>query len=355
MTPSQAFVPAILEAHLDQGAFLWLQWFGDRFNETPAADLGESVRQRLVPHLEGCFLQAEAAWSLCQARCRLGLADAGEHFMGAALALHEAQVDWVRAVVAAIDDCQSLMAMRDAMAWLPVNQVRPWAERFAGADNPSLRLLGLAWKEGPALADGIEPTAAGMNAELQEFLCLAAPSEKTHAALASALAEMPPGPRYRIGRHLLGGSQARAATEALLPLTLTSSEYRDELIRRCFRNLDESTAKSWIQRLKTSPENLRATLLAVGALGEVALLPWVVQQLPKPELARVAGWTLEQLLDLNLVERGWVVREPAVDAPYMDDPRDMGRPWPDVQAITDYVYQERAAVQDRERAPEQAP
>ena len=352
MTRSQGYIPAVLEAHLDQGAFLWLQWFDDRFGEIPAEDHGESLRRRLEPHLDGWFLQAEPAWALYQDRCQLGLADAGEHFMGAALALHEARVEWVRTVVAAIGDCQSLMAVRDVMAWLPANQVRPWAERFADTNDPALRLLGLVWQD-PALSDGIDPKAPGMTAELQEFLCLAAPTGPIQAALASGLAEMAPEPRYRIGRRLLGGPQARAATEALLPLTLTPSGYRDELIRRCYRNLDEATAKTWIQRLKSGPENLRATLLAVGALGEVALLPWVLQQLPKPELARVAGWTLEQLLGLNLVERGWVVREPAIDAPYMDDPRDMGRPWPDVQAITAYVYGERAAAQGKGSTREQ--
>lgn len=348
MTTALAYVPAVLEAHLDQGAFLWLQWYRDRYGETPAADLGQSLQQRLQPHLEGWLLQPEAAWALYEERCQLQLADAGEHFLGTCLALQTAKVDWVRAVTDRARDAESLMALRDAMRMLPPARIQPWAERFAKAADIRLRLLGQVWFDA-SVPNGIDIAQPGVNADLQEFACLAVtPAQAIHDAIVSLLRDLPPPQRYRLGRHLLTGPHAMTATEALLPLTLEVSDYRDELIRRCFRNLESAAAKPWIQQLKTTPEPARCTLLAIGALREKALLPWVLQQLNELPLARVAGWALEQLLDLDLAERGWIVDEPDTDAPFMDDPRDLERPWPDVQAITDYAYQDRVAYRQKQ-------
>lgn len=344
------YIPAVLEAHLDQGAFLWQQWYDERFGEQPDAAHAAHTLSRLAPHREGWLLQPEAAWALYRERCTLGLADAGEHFLGACLALQGAQVEQVRAVMDEAGDCATLMAIHDAMHQLPASRIRPWAERFATARHTTLSLLGQLFID-PTLSGRSAPLPADASPGLLEFLSLSVrPRQTVEAALIEAAVRLPPADRFRLGRHLLGSANRGAVLAALLPLTLEPADYRDEVIRRCFHGLDQATAKQWIQRLKTSDDSARAMILAIGALREKALLPWVLQRLHEPPLARVAGWAITQLLNVDLAERGWIAPEPAIDAPFIDDPRDLNWPWPDAEAITAYVYQERATQQEESPA-----
>lgn len=105
------------------------------------------------------------------------------------------------------------------------------------------------------------------------------------------------------------------------------------------RRMDPLAAVPWLERLAGTPAGLRSALVGAGALGDPALIPWVLTSMEAPKVARLAGGVLTLITSVDL-DREKLVSEPPEGfddapgdeeeiAPDMDD----GLPWPDVAAV----------------------
>jgi uncharacterized protein (TIGR02270 family) len=93
-----------------------------------------------------------------------------------------------------------------------------------------------------------------------------------------------------------------------------------------------------LRTLVAQPEGMRDAIRAVGAVGDVQAVPWLVERMAEPALARLAG---EAFTTITGVDLAWNDLEckPSTDmlAPDADDPEaadvamdeDEGLPWPD--------------------------
>jgi uncharacterized protein (TIGR02270 family) len=106
-----------------------------------------------------------------------------------------------------------------------------------------------------------------------------------------------------------------------------------------------------VERLGERPENTRTAVIAAGALGDVELVPWLIEQMRDPAIRRVAGeaFTLITGIDLKTAKLTAAAPEGFRDGP-SDDPKDedvamhpdRDLPWPDAEAVRAAWEQQRS-------------
>ncbi|HYO56872.1 TIGR02270 family protein [Archangium sp.] len=298
-------LPGIVSQHYEEAAFLWTQ--RRRAIHAPHYTLVDLERldERMEAHLDGLRIAGPAAW----ARAEETLADEepGEAFAATVLALCDSlptRLAPVLELAQASERCaQELVS---ALGWSPLPQVAPILEELQRRQEPTLRRVGLAalavhrGEVGKALAQalsGEEPQlrtralrAVGELGRL-ELLPLARPflsSKDERCRLAAAWTCA-----------LLGESVAlphlRALAEAGGP---GSTVAVDMAVRR----MERHAARSWLIALAEKSEHRRLILQGCAALGDIYFIPWVLERMEEPRLARVAGEAFRFLTGADLSE-----------------------------------------------------
>jgi uncharacterized protein (TIGR02270 family) len=109
------------------------------------------------------------------------------------------------------------------------------------------------------------------------------------------------------------------------------------------RRMDPGVAYTWLYSLATTSSNARVPLSAAAALGDPAIVPWLIECMQAPETARLAGGALWMITGLDLTAEKLEKKAPEgssagpTDAPSDEDVSmdpDESLPWPDVEAVT---------------------
>ena len=108
---------------------------------------------------------------------------------------------------------------------------------------------------------------------------------------------------------------------------------------RCGR-LGPHAGARWLRGLGASAGAARAAIAGVGALGDPAHVPWLIERMSAPRLARLAGGALSLITGVELVREELEGPELEEAGP-SDDPEDEdvgpdpddGLPWPDAAAV----------------------
>jgi uncharacterized protein (TIGR02270 family) len=108
------------------------------------------------------------------------------------------------------------------------------------------------------------------------------------------------------------------------------------------RRLDVSQANAWRQRLARKPALARVAVAAAGSLGDPDAVPWLIEQMQAPPLARAAGEAFSLITGTHVAydklegkkpegfEAG-PTENPADENVAMDADQDL--PWPDPKAV----------------------
>jgi len=59
-------------------------------------------------------------------------------------------------------------------------------------------------------------------------------------------------------------------------------------------------AHTWINALTKNPDHQRKAIIGAGSLGDPSSIPWLIEMMEIPELARVAGESLSIITGLDL-------------------------------------------------------
>ena len=106
--------------------------------------------------------------------------------------------------------------------------------------------------------------------------------------------------------------------------------------------MEQAAALTWHRHLVQSPDTIRLAVMGSGIIGDPLLIPWLMEQMNTPALARVAGeaFTMITGVDLEREEmRG--MRPEGFNAGPTDDPGDDNvamdpdddLPWPKAEAV----------------------
>lgn len=331
---------------------------------SPAHDLETLYRldDRLDAHLDGLRIAGDAGWEICEAQ--LANPGAGEVFAATSLAVDRADVRALATVLA--HAARSPVAARgvvSALGWAPFARVHRFLEELLADDAaPELNTLGIAGfavhrqDPGASLARAIAAADPRLQAR-----SLRAVGELGRADLLPELRSALDSD-HEEHRFWAAWSAARlgdpAAGDVLWTITLAGGVFAERACRMAIRHLDPAVARARVRELAQTTGMLRIALECAAALGDPALIPWVIACMAIPEQARFAGWTLATITGGDLVTQA--LDEPAprgFEAGPSEDPDDPDvamdpdehLPWPRIAAVRAWWERRGAGLPPGER------
>lgn len=343
--PAQGYEP-LFERLVDDAGFLWLL----RDKASRQANYNRREQQALDDRLE-TFLQAldsspETAWPPAFEAAQMG--STGESFVAAhvaftGVAATDKAPGWIEAVLElARADARRLQGLVSLLGWRPALQIRPWIWSWLHSDEPALQHLALC-------ACSVRREDPGQ--QLTELLCN--PRSLTHAQLhARALRLLGELKRFDLLHHAQAARGADdpeirfwslwsgvllgegAALPAMQSWVLQPGPWQSAAIDLAFRAVPLEMGRAWISQMAQDANQRLQVIQAAGVLGDAQALPWLVQQMREPALARSAGEAFARMTGIDLVGAGLARIE---GASMEDDEADS--PLPDVVALESLLPQ----------------
>lgn len=294
----------IVEQHAEEAAFLWLlresavcaPHFG-------LADLGR-LDGRLEAHLDGLRVAGDFGWEV--ARQGLAVGQPGEVFTAAVLAFEGLDLAardevWTQAFA----EPSLARALVAALAWLPYPQAEGPIQTLLQSDSPAGRWIGIA-----ATAAHRRLPPGGLFSALNDVdlrvraRALRAAGELGEAALRSLLRKhlkaADPGCRFWAAWSSARLADDPEAVAVLQTFTSPESPFAERAVDLVARRLPLAAAKRWQAALAQDPALARLAVIAAGAVGLPDLVPWIVDQMETPALARVAGEAFSVITGANI-------------------------------------------------------
>jgi uncharacterized protein (TIGR02270 family) len=336
-------LPSIIEQHKDEVSFLWLQ--RNRLINAPHYGLDELVRhdERVEAHLDGLLLAGEAGWEVCKEALKSPYFE--DVFAAAVLALESGKTARIRAVLDAIgEDRHKAQALISAFGWIPYEQAAPHIKNLFGSQLPFHRYIGLAASAlhrrdpGKYLDDAIfdaDPLLKAralrtvgevggrcslLSGRLKENLTAEDTEVRFSAAWSAAL---------------LGDT---GAAEVLKNFVEPTFRCREKAMNAALRRMRPAAALAWQKELASDPRTIRPAVIGAAIIGDAVLIPWLLEQMRVPALARIAGEAFSMITGMDIERENLKGEQPDdFGTGPNDDPRDCnvamdpdeGLPWPD--------------------------
>jgi uncharacterized protein (TIGR02270 family) len=297
-------IPEIVGQHGEEAAFLWLLRDGAvRAAHYLLADLAR-LDNRIEAHLDGLRVCGDSGWEVCAEVLPKG--DAGEIFAGAVVAFASGEDEPIQAALkadtAAPDKGRGLVS---ALGWLPFGQAQGPIKQLLAAEPPNLRQIGIAASAihrqhpGDALVKAVADKDPALKAR-----ALRAMGElglvNLHTELRKSFVDKDPACCFWAN---WSAALLRNDSNALANLqdkATMDGPFRQRAVQLVMRRLPVAAAKVWQQKLAATPEHLRLAVLGAGAIGDPALVPWLIDQMKVPALARVAGEALSTITGVHI-------------------------------------------------------
>lgn len=297
---NSSILPEIVEQHADDAAFLWRQ--RDVAVRSPVYDLRSlcQLDDRLQANLDGLSLAGEAGWRLC----------AEDPFVSMSLAVRRVDLGAMADIVASSTESRGkARAVVAALGFASVdNVVRTLRALFADDCPAEYRVFGIAGAAahrrdpGPVLAEAAHAADLRLRARalrtvgelgrvdlvpvLLRAMGSSAEACQFWAAWSAGLLGEPTA-----GEVLWRIANAGAPLEATLP---------ERACDLAARRADPRSSLWRLRALTGVPGRQRVALVGAAALGDPALLPWVIDCMTRPEDARLAGWVLAEVTGVDL-------------------------------------------------------
>lgn len=348
-------VPAVLEQHAEEAAFLWILRAGAV--HAPHYTLGDLARLdlRLDAHLDGLRIAGPAGWEILKST--LALEGPGEVFAAAVIAFESGDPKRTERVLEAGTVSRELSAaLASAVGWLPPKKADRLIRSLLASSSPVRRRVGIAGAavrrlsmEKAFLDAAVDPdpplraralraiAQLGMSSHaplLGRSLDDPDPDVSYAAAWGAALLSGDPGAQQTLQRHSIGaGRKAREALELAA------------------RRLDPPLAASWREKLARDPATRREAVVLAGAAGDPQAIPWLVEQMSHLPVARVAGEAFSVITGADLCRLDLDRRAPEdFQAGPTDDPKEENvepdpeedLPWPEIARIRAFWDRERS-------------
>jgi uncharacterized protein (TIGR02270 family) len=352
----------IVTQHAEEASFLWfLRSLAVDAPHYSLADLAE-LDDRVEAHLDGLRIAADAGWTICKEA--LAQEEPGEVFAAAALAFESGMEDRINVVLeAACPDPELSGGIVSAIGWLPYEQVRNYITSLLKSKDPSHQRIGLAASAvnrkdpGKAIVDALNGKDLSLKARAHRAV-----GELGRVDLFSVvkrqLAAEDKDCRFWAGWSsvLLGD---RADGLALLKAVATSdSPFRERALNLALRVMDDASAQTWLKELAQHPEWIRYAVIGAGVVGNPVRIPWLIEQMEVPELARVAGEAFSMITGIDIayedLEGEWPegfeagpTESPDDEDVELDPDEDL--PWPDPTLIGEWWDKNKGAFRSGTR------
>ncbi len=354
---TSAIIQPVVEQHAEEAAFLWL--LRDMAVREPHYSLNDlaGLDDRVEAHIDGLRIAGDEGWKIC--REALAREEPGEIFTAAVLAFEKGDEDRIQTVLKAGEESYELSrGIVSALGWIPNEQALARVQRLLDADSTYLRRIGIAASAvhrkdpGKHIADAISSDDLLLKAR-----ALKAAGELGRKDLLPFISTMindeDDSCRFRAScsAALLGDMNAVSALKTFVasmqpphPTPLPKGA-REQAVKIAMRRMDMSSARNWQKELAQNPDTIRLALIGAGVIGDPVSIPWLIDHMAVPELARAAGEAFTMITGIDIayedLEGEWPEgfeagpTEEAEDEDVEMDP-DEDLPWPEPQLVKNW-------------------
>lgn len=340
-------VHGILSEFADEASFLW--FLRARAVNEPHYTLDDLARLdgRLEAHLDGLRVAGQAGWERC--KDRFGSSNPADYFAPSVLAFERGVPDHIKAVLDAINnDPLKATATISALGWMTYGEAEPHITRLLASQSTFHRYIGIAasavHRQDPGAC--LDRTLADtdlllVTRALRAYGELGRTIRLNDFGLRSNLDDGDEGIRFSTAwtAALMGNS---AAVEVLGRFVQPESPHGEIALNMALRRMEPAAAFSWQRHLAESSHTIRFAVIGAGIIGDPVLVPWLLEQMKTPALARIAGeaFTMITGADLEQEALGGLPVAGCEGGPN-DDPLDSNvamdaddnLTWPDVEAV----------------------
>lgn len=361
-TVVHAVVHTVVQQHVEESAMLrHVRSVLVRAPHVGLLQLGR-LDERLAAHLDGVAVAGEHGTRLCLAALeRVGC---GEVFALTvrALELRDASLtDRVIALAQALPD--AMRGVVSALGWVSATDLQGVARLLLASDDPTRRALGLdacrmhQVDPGLALLEGLASKHAATQAaalraagelgrlDLLPQVQQAMSNDDAVVAFRAAQAACLLGDRDR--------SLQRLRDVAMDP-TVLGDHALSCLMAACSDGMAGEVARVFSQRAQAEPDSpllQRRLIRVIGMLGTAHHVPWLVERMAQPPLARIAGEAFSWMTGADLARMDLeTLQAPALPEHPTDDPNDNdvsldddeSLPWPNAAKVQAWWAQQTA-------------
>jgi len=346
--PAEAFRD-VYEQYLTDASFLWvLRSIGVNQPHYNQVDINE-LDTRIEANLDGLMTSLELSWEICLEALEIG--QAGEVFAVAVVAFRSRDVEKIKtAVMAGLDNSDSIKGLISALAWLPEKTVETWLQKFLSSKQMEHKYLAIAACSARRMHPGEILTRV-----LQRDDCIADKNLYARVirligelklteyrwALDQAYSDDDPQVKFWVNWSTIMMGDTSAVSQ-IKPYVDQSGPLQSIAVNTAFRGLPVELGRAWISQLAADPEQSRTVIKATGILGDPVAVPWLIEKMRKVETARIAAEAFSLITGIDLERYELVIEapeditvipndKPEDDNVDMDD--DENLPFPDVDKV----------------------
>jgi uncharacterized protein (TIGR02270 family) len=343
--------------------FLWTSRYGAAI--APHYSLADLARldHRVEAHIDGLRVAGDAGWQL--ARKEMAWKEPGEVFAAAVLAFESSAPNKIAEVLRVGAATPELArGVISALGWMDYEQAAPHIRDLCASAQRSHRRIGIAaaaiHRQDPgralnnALASGdplLRARAARAVGEFgrKDLISLLRPD-------LSANPDSKDGAACRFWSAWSSGLLAgySNAIQTLQSIAASPGPFRERALQLALRRINLHSAHAWNLQLSKTPQSLRLSVIGAGVIGDPAQIPWLIEQMSIPPLARVAGEAFTMIIGVDLAYQDLDSKQPEdFEAGPNEDPKDDNvemdpdekLPWPNAQLIAQWWDKHRSDFQ----------
>jgi uncharacterized protein (TIGR02270 family) len=334
-------VESVINQHAEESVFLWS--LREQAVKAPNYTLSRlaELDDRVDAHLDGLLIAVDAGWEICKEV--LSFKESGEVFAAAFLAFLRGDETYIQAVLEMGSASPELSrGLVSALGWLSYPQAEKHIQKLLVAESPTLRRIGIAAyavhrkDPGQALMNALFDGDALLKARALRAIVQLGRIELLHHLQNNLRVE---DEKCRFcaawSAALLGDTSAVTTLKSFMRL---DTPYREEATKMALRRMDLAASRDWQKELAQNPDTIRLGVRGAGVIGDPLLIPWLVEQMKIPPLARVGGEAFTMISGVDLahedLEGKWPegfaagpTENPGDGNVEMDPDEDL--PWPD--------------------------
>ncbi len=350
-------IPEVVAQHAEDAAFLWVL----RVHAVGQANFSlrslTGLDDRVEAHVDGLRVAGEPGWEIAKGQLT-ELGGPGDVFAAAVLAFESGNPAKIQDVLTAgTAKPDAVRGLISALGWLPYEQASKPMKSLLAAADPALKRVGIAASAIHRRNPGSSLTEAFAAADpLLKARAFRAAGElgltDLHITLRGGLKAKDPTCRFWAAwsNALLSGH--RDAVAALQTIAEGGGPFSERSVQMAMRRLPPHEARIWIKKLIRGLGRLRVAAKGAGAMGDPEIIPWLIDQMKVPALARVAGESFSLITGVRIAYDKLEGKKPeGFEAGPTEDPEDENvamdpddhLPWPDPALVTKWWEQRRGS------------
>ena len=342
-----AFAPLELQLdeYADEASFLWLQRanavHAPNYDPQQFADLDE----RLAAHIDGLRVAGHEGWE--HALALIDNEGAEDFFVPAVLAIEAIDGRFDALIQRAKTLPEVVPGLISALGWVEPQHLGGCVKALLDDASPLRRKLGIAacalHRRDPGsvldalisgVPDSVRIRAMRAAGELGRIDLL--------PQLRAALGEAKPELRFWAAWSAVLLGDRTQGLDALAAFALKAGPRQPRAFQFALQALDVAAGHALLLDSAVLPDALRLRIQGAGFIGDVRYVPWLIEQMAQPAVARIAGEAFATITgaDFNLEQMEVPPPDDFEDGPTEDPddenvelPEDITLPWPDAAVV----------------------